>query len=1042
MLNLYTKPLRVYILLGALALWGILSGFNLPISLFPMSSQPRISVYIPFGNFSAQQFFETYGKDLESSLQGIKVEKFGVQELTAEYRLSGVQYFVQFEWGAPPEQSLKDVETKVYSKMSGVEEGVRRGISVYHYRNNQGFFALSFYSPMRSLDEIYDLLNPLVTPISSRITDADGVGLWNPNSKEMTITLLPEKLAQYEISTYEVQSAIQQAIFSYSGGTFKLGERDYQLDIPKNAENPESIGQIRIARSKSSAIFLKDISKISIGLSQESRQKFKTSGVDSLILFANPKEGGNIKNMSDQIMAEISKIQPQLPKDISYKVLVNPSDFINESIEGVVREVFLAAFLAVLVLFCFIGSFKNVVTAAIEIPLSLLLAFILMRLTGMNLNLISLGGLALSAGMNVDASVVVLENIFRHFEGKKSTMTYLEKAQLVIQAVNEVKLPIIASTIASLVVFAPLVFTSGLTNSLLGDLAKAVIFSHGLSAVVALILVPTIRLQLLSRSQFKEVHSPFERYLKRIEEFYESKLKWFLLSNKAQGVAFFSVLLLLITLIALVLPKLNKEIIGRPDSDYLVAGVYSSTFTSSRQLEAEIESMEQLMMEKFGDKFLYTFTQLNGDQNGNTLYRLKNKKDIELLSKQAEDLFKNTATKFYFVEQWNPSELKIPNPPEVRVEVTGGNPEQRLAISQDLQTRVLGDGIYDKFRVTPGTQKPKRVSIRDFTQFGSQQNVLSKPEISHYLRTATDGIYVQKMTLNQQELPIYMRLPKDSVTTLEQIQALPVGFESRLIPLGALAQFSIEERLPNIYRENQSNMFILNGTLNKINESEKSKRKERFEKVFEEFKTKASKEGQVNILNAVPDKELQEALNQLKWAILISIALIFITMVLQLGDLVQSALVLVAIPLGFLGVLLSLWIFKSTLSLNSGLGTILLNGIAVANSIILVDFIQKVFNQSRSALQATLTASRARLRPILMTSMTTVLGMLPIALGMGEGGKILQPLGIAVCGGLWVSMSLTLFFVPALQYRYLKTKEQKKISTLQHSPHLTPEVTQ
>src|SRR5262249_1899444 len=153
--------------------------------------------------------------------------------------------------------------------------------------------------------------------------------------------------------------------------------------------------------------------------------------------------------------------------------------------------------LAVLVLFCFIGSFKNVVTAAIEIPLSLLMAFILMRLTGMNLNLISLGGLALSAGNNVDSSVVLLENIFLHFEGKKAAMSYHDKALLLLDAVNEVKLPIIASTIASLVVFLPLIFTKGLTNSLLGDLAKAVIFSHGLSAVVALILVPTIRLQLL-----------------------------------------------------------------------------------------------------------------------------------------------------------------------------------------------------------------------------------------------------------------------------------------------------------------------------------------------------------------------------------------------------------------------------------------------------------------------------------------------------------------------------------------------------------------
>ncbi len=188
-------------------------------------------------------------------------------------------------------------------------------------------------------------------------------------------------------------------------------------------------------------------------------------------------------------------------------------------------------------------------------------------------------------------------------------------------------------------------------------------------------------------------------------------------------------------------------------------------------------------------------------------------------------------------------------------------------------------------------------------------------------------------------------------------------------------------------------------------------------------------------------KELQEALHQLEWAVAISIFLIFITMVVQLGDLIQSLLVLVAIPLGFIGVIVSLWVFKSSLSLNSGLGTILLNGIAVANSIILVDFIQKMFQSGQTALEATLNASTTRLKPILMTSLCTVLGMLPIAVGMGEGGKILQPLGIAVCGGLWVSMLLTIFFVPALQYQYLRSRENK--ANLRKSrPSFTAEVNQ
>lgn len=1038
MLDLYTRPLRVYIILGALALWGIISGVQLPVSLFPNSSQVRVAVDVPYGSMSPRQFFETYGKQLESELQAVKIEGSAVQLVKSNYRTSGASYRIQFDWGANPDQTLREVQNIVSARFASAEEDIRIGTSVESWRQNQGFLAISFYSPMRSLDEIYNILEPLVTPIRSKVSDAENMGLYNPNGKEVTITPLFEKLAQYEVTTLQLHKAIQEAVTGMNGGLLKVGENEYQLELPKYASDVQELGQIQVSKDRKKFIFLKDVARISVGLSAESKQKFRTSGTESLILFANPKEGGNIKNMADQITLALEKLQPQWPEDIQFKVLVNPSEFINKSIIGVLKEVFLAAFLAVLVLFVFIGSFKNVVTAAIEIPLSLLMAFILMKLTGMNLNLISLGGLALSAGMNVDASVVVLENIFRHFDEHKkqahrnaniSQLTYAEKAHILVGAVKEVRLPIIASTVASLVVFMPLIFTKGLTNSLLGDLAKAVIFSHGLSAFVALLLVPTIRLHLLSKGNYSEAHSPVESWLKKLENLYKKSLNWFLLSGKAQVAAILLVIISLPVLISFVIPKLNKEVIGRPESDWLIVGVYSPLFNSTAQLESELDLLEVELMRKFSDKVAYTFTQVQGEQNGFIMLRLKNRKDITDMMNQAEENFKNTATKFFFVEQWNPSELRIPDPPQMRLEITGGTPLARLYSAQDLQGRVLEKGIYDKTEVTPTSQLKKGIVVRDMTRLGSQQEVLTRLDISHYLRVATTGVYISRTTQQTKDLPIYLRLPKYSLNSVEQLNAIPIGFEGRLIPMGALVRMSLEEQMPDIYRENQQDLIVLTGRLNKVNLPQAESKKLELKKVLEEYAQRSQTQAPQDIpavIEAVPDQELQDALAQLKWAIGISIFLIFITMILQLGDVVQSLLVLVAIPLGFVGVILSLWIFKSTLSLNSGLGTILLNGIAVANSIILVDFIQKLFASGKGALQSTLEASVARLRPILMTSLTTGLGMLPVALGMGDGGKILQPLGIAVCGGLWVSTLLTLFLVPALQYQYLNRKPAEK----------------
>lgn len=1036
MKSLYAKPLRVYLLIGALALWGLLSGAQLPVSLFPMAAQPTIHVSLSYGSLSTQQFFESIGRDLEAKLQSVKIQGVAVESLKAQYYDNSASFNVNFGWGADGEEARKNIENIVTAAVSSRELSIRRSANVSYWSENSGFLAISFYSPLRSLDELYEVLLPLTTPISTNVPDANGVSLYNPASKEISVKLSPEKLAIHQLTSSQIESAIQQAVLALNGGNIHLGEKDIQLTLPKSVQSFESLESVRVSSLSQAPVLLKDVATISVIVSKESQRKFKTSGVESLILFASPKEGGNIKKMSDDIMAQLKKIESQIPKDVEFQVLVNPSDFINESIVGVVREVGIAAFLAVVVLFIFIGSLKNVATAAIEIPLSLIMAFILMKLTGMNLNLISLGGLALSAGMNVDASVVVLENIFRHFEGKSKNLSYADRLATVLKAVDEVKMPIIASTIASLVVFMPLIFTKGLTNSLLGDLAKAVVFSHGLSAIVALILVPTIRLHLLKTGEISHSVSPVEGLLKKIENFYSKTLTLFLKSSKAQIITMVGVILALPTLIYFIVPNLKKEIIGRPETDWLIVGIYSPVMTTSKQMEAEIAILEADLFKNFGEKIKYTFTQIQSANNGFVMLRLSSRKEVEELSAKAEELYKNTPTQFYFVEKWNPSELNIPDPPQMKLEVIGGSAEVRHQVSEDLVAVLNDRGVFDNIDTRPSLRRNQGISIEPVSIYSAKTEVISKYDLSHYLRTATGGVYVDDLSQGTKTLPIYLRFPEERTASLQQISALPVGFQGKLIPMAALAHFSMKPKAPETYRKDQISMISVSGKMKKINEGLALENQEKAKKIVEEQKIKLQNQKGIKATDlpsinwAVADVELQEAIEQLKTAILISAILVFLTMVIQLGDLIQALLVMVAIPLGLLGVVLSLYVFKSNLSLNSGLGTILLNGIAVANSIILVDFIQKLFTNGKTALNATVEASTTRLRPILMTSLTTVLGMLPIALGLGEGGKILQPLGVAVCGGLWVSALMTLYIVPALQYQYLRRKEKQNLDVV------------
>lgn len=1038
---IYRGPLRVYLILGFAALVGIFCGLKLPISLFPNSSQPIVAVNIPYGDLSQEEFSLNYGPFVEGPLKGIQVDNFRVSELTTQYRDSGVQFLLTFDWGCDGEKAGREVKNVVSALNSSWPEEIRKGTMVHNWSENTGFLAISFYSPQRSLDEIYDLVKPNIAPQLNSVNDAEGAEVYNPQQKKIEVKIDLNKMAAYQVLTTDISRAITNSNIGLSGGSLTTQEaQTLQLVFPKNLKNVEDIKNISVTNRFNRSILLKEVASVRQTVDTKSLRFFHTSGVSSIIVFAQPKAGGNIKKMSDDILQIIESQKNKWPSDIEYKILVNPSEFIKSSVQGVIHEVGLAALLAVVILFLFIGSLKNVATAAIEIPISIVMAFIFMKFFDMNLNLISLGGLALSAGMNVDASVVVMENIFRHFnaESHHRHLSFDEKVKIVVAAVKEVMAPILSSTVASLVVFIPLVATNGLTNSILGDLAKAVIFSHSLSAIVALVLVPTVRLQMLQGEAHIEHKSPIEFLLVRLESLYKKTLLAFLNTSGLRYLLYTLVIAALPVLALTILPKLPKEIIGSPESDWVMLSMRSQVFTEAQQMNSFVEKVESDILNQYESDIQYTFAQVQGANNSNIMLRLKSKKNMAAVWKRLEEQFTNTPEVSYFVFPWNPSELSLPNPPHFRLEITGGNGLLRTQVANDLKLLLQENNLFPRVRTWPGINLDEKILSVEPNQatlfeLSKKERGITPSDLSDYLRVVTEGKTAGYLSLENKIYGIQLSVEKYQVQSLEDIKGLPLGLEKKVLPLSALAKVEFKSKSPGIYRLNQGDIFAINAYENESNKQNIKPAQQKATTLVNEWKNTHAEDlvkKQVTVSIQEPDIELNRAIDQLKVALLISICLVFITMVFQFGDLVHALLVLVSIPLGIIGVLLSLWIFKSTLSLNSVLGIILLNGITVANSVILVDFMKKLHESGRSPLESAIESSQARLRPILMTSLTTILGMLPIAFGMGEGGKILQPLGIAVSGGLWVSMLLTLFIVPALQYGYLKSKLKRKAKNL------------
>lgn len=1027
MKSLYSNPIRVYIVLAAIALYGIYSGLTLPISLFPNSSKPQIWIGVQYGGATAEEFLNTYGKDLESQLRGISTNSVKVERVISSYRRNRVSFDVKFEWGVDPNEALREAETVVNGFSGRLPAEIRNSVGIWLNNENTGFFALAFYSETRDLNELYDLLEPLLGPRIANVEDAQDPVLWNPTRSEIRIELNAIDMASLQLVPKDIENAVTAVLGGRHGGQVTIGDESLQIQMPRPVRTVEDLNQIPIPTSSGRLVHLSDISRIDVGPQTRRNRSFKTSGSPSLILHSVPKPGGNVKNMSEDLMKVVEEIAPLLPDDVQYRSLVDPSEFIRSAVTNVVHEVILAALLAVAVLFVFIGSFRNVFTAAIEIPMSIVLAFILMKFSDMNLNLISLGGLALSAGMNVDASVVVMENIFRHFENKKPK-SFDERLELLVTAVKEVRFAIIAATISSLVVFAPLAFTSDLAFAILGDLAKAVVFSHGFSAFVALILVPTIRLQLMGHEIGPPPKSIIDRPLRRLEEAYANVLSWFLAKPRTKWLVYCSLSVALGALILLVLPRLPKEVIGTPDTDWLILGVNTDGNTMVKQMEQKAQEVERDLLDQFGDRISYTFSQIRHPNRANIMARLKDKSEMKEVWEAMDEHFTNTPFLNFWVGPWNPSELPIPDPPDMRIAVRGGTGKDRALVAKTLWDLLRGKEVFRRISTNPGAGIEKAIVLRPhFEQWealASSGSRLAPGDLADYLRVATEGRNIGEFPHGNDLVEMNMMFPIGSVETVEAVESFPIGVKSKLIPLKALATVGIEEVEPVIFREDQRELFLVEARQDKAEKLPAKEALANAKKLVAEWKS--SEEGKalldtgITVVFEDAAKDVNDAISQLGTAVGLSVALIFLTLLLQFGTLIEPLVILVSVPLGFIGVLVSLWIFDSTLSLNAALGVILLNGIAVANSIILVDFIKKLVARGRSPREAALEAARKRLRPILITSLTTILGMLPIALGTGEGGHILQPLGIAVSGGLWVSTVLTLVLVPGLQVAYLE----------------------
>jgi outer membrane protein TolC/preprotein translocase subunit SecF len=477
-----------------------------------------------------------------------------------------------------------------------------------------------------------------------------------------------------------------------------------------------------------------------------------------------------------------------------------------------------------------------------------------------------------------------------------------------------------------------------------------------------------------------------------------------------------------------IVPRLPKEVVGLPESDFVVVRLNENGVFSQEQKEEFADGVDEQIAAALGDKLDYTFLQISKWGTTN-LVRLKSRKDLDQVITILEGVLKDTPEMKYRIQPWNPSELPIPNPPQLQIQLTGGTPAEQAATGAEVRDWLEGTNLYPRVysdvSLNPGAQvlvwRPRPELV---TPLGDQvfMNAIRFLNLSTGERTVADWASGKEIH------PVQMGVNKSILTSVADLRAIPLRIGDRIVPLSALGNVDLEAAPAPIFAVNGEQTISIYARQPKGQEALGRALVPQAEKDFQRFRRDrdSGSADSVRVEFVEAEKELSAAISEITQALGWSLGLIGLILLLQFGKIGEVFLVLVAVPLGVVGSFLSLWIFGSTLSLNSVLGIIMMNGLAVGNSIILVDFMNRLSEQGLPPLEAAVQAARTRLRPILITSLTTILGMTPIALGFGEGGKILQPLGISVAGGLWFSMVLTLFLVPALHVCLLQWRENRR----------------
>ena len=1018
------RPVTTILIFVALMVIGLYSLVRLPVDLYPEIELPFVTVLTTYPGASASDIESNVTRPLEDALNSVS----NLKELTSTSSDGLSVIFLNFEYGSNLDEAMNDIRSNLNFVTRVLPEG-SEDPTIIKFNSSMMpiiFYAITANESYTGLEKILDekIVNPL-----NRIEGVGTVSLSGVPGRRIYVDIDPRKMEAYNLTIEQIGGVLRAENMNMPAGYLEMGQTDYPLRIQGEFPESDVLMDIVVSNFNGNTVYLRDIAEVRDTI-RESKLDTKINGVKGMALFVQKQSGGNTVKVTREIETTLEELKKDLPPDIKIELLFSSASFIEDSINNLTETLLYAAIFVILVVLFFLGRWRATFIVILTIPVSLIVAFIYLFISDASINIISLVSLSIAIGMVVDDAIVVLENITKHIERGS------RPREAAIYATNEVWLAVIITTLTVVAVFFPLTFVEGLTGVLFKQLGLSVTVTIITSTVAALTLTPSLSALMLKYKPIRK-DAPFltydgsiRKWLDKFDIFYENTLGWALHHKTFVTITSIIVFVLSMGLFTMI----DTEFFPQADESAIYASVELQTGTRVENTIKIADMLDSLVKAKYPEITIISTSSGYDDQGGwASMFSAGGTHTIDY-TYSLVPIGERTKSVWDIAEEMRADFSRFPEIVDLQVTTSqnmgafGGNAVDVEVYGYDITaSNIVARELAEKIKKIPGTKdvdisrdksKPELQII--FDQEKMSANGLNTSMAAAAVRNRIDGLVATQLRQSGDEYDVIVRFKKSATSTLTDIENIAISNnQGQLIRLGEIAQIKEYWAPPSIERKRKERMVRVSFTPFKRSLTDIQKD---VQKAIDETPKPAGI--MVQISGAI--EEQMEAFMDLALLIVVSLILVYLVMASQFESLKMPFIIMFSIPFAFSGVAIALFLTKTTLSVISGIGAVLLIGIVVKNAIVLVDFINLMRERGNELYKAIAISGRSRLRPVLMTSATTILAMVPLSISSGAGSELWKPMGIAVIGGLIFSTVVTLVLVPVVYAIFSRHGERNK----------------